>query len=88
MARQAVVHRSLQLLRHRLDRRLRLANRLFVFARPNAGLDKTPHGLGQRRVERLQPVVFGSTDRLECEIHAQDPKTFRTTVFARRVTRR
>src|SRR6185503_18511026 len=74
--------------RHRLDRGLRLAGGGFVDVGVDARVDESADRGGQRLVEHALTVVLLRTDHVEPEIHTHEPNTFRTTTFARRVTRR
>jgi len=70
------------------NRRLRLAGGRFVDVGVDAGTNEFAYRGGQRLVEQALTLVLRRTDHIEPEVHAHSPKTFRTTVFARRVTRR
>jgi hypothetical protein len=84
-------HAALVALEHlgrRLDGRLCVADGVRVGLGVDARGDELAERLGQRAVERVLTLVLLRTDDVESEIHAHEPNTFRTTAFARRVTRR
>ena len=79
---------ALEHLGHRLDGRLRVADGVLVGLGVDARGNESAQRLGQRTIERTLTLVLLRTDDVESEIHAHEPNTFRTTAFARRVTRR